>query len=149
MSDNLVFGIDLGTTNSCIAVWKDGEVLTIPDENGQKTIPSCVAFTPIGYLVGNAALSQQTANPLNTIVEAKRIIGQNRRYIEKEVKCLLNTMTKEDRPKYEVQLEGQSKLFYPEEISSIILKQLMEIAEKNLGREVILYNILTLFLFLT
>lgn len=94
-----VFGIDLGTTNSCIAVWKDCGVEILPNKFGENTTPSCVAFTQEGILVGSAALAQQSTNPANTILEVKRIIGQKFNTIAKDMKYLHITKTENGQSK--------------------------------------------------
>lgn len=136
-SDVPVFGIDLGTTNSCIAVWKDGGVKILPNELGENTTPSCVAFTQEGILVGSAALAQQSTNPANTILEIKRIIGQNFDTVAKDMKYLHITKAENGQSKYSVRLEGETKLFHPVEISAIILKHLKKYAERIVQQEVI------------
>lgn len=132
MAETPVFGIDLGTTNSVIAVWKNGAPEVISDGSTQNTIPSCVAFTLHGIAVGNLALGQIAGNQKNTILEAKRVIGKKFATIEKERLLLPCSITKgdDDKPKYEVLFEGSSKQIYPEEVSAIVLKTLKENAEK-------------------
>lgn len=139
MAEKLVFGIDLGTTNSCIAAWENEEVIIVPNKLGNNTTPSSVAFTQVGIAVGSVALAQQIGNPMNTIFEAKRIIGQNFDTIENDLKYLPFNVSKDERgrAKYNVKLEGESKLFSAEEISAIILCQLKENAQSRLEQEVI------------
>lgn len=77
MAEKPVIGIDLGTTNSCVAVWENGEIKIVPNKSGEKTTPSCVGFVKNVVFVGASAITQQEMNPTNTIFEAKRVIGQN------------------------------------------------------------------------
>lgn len=131
MAETPVLGIDLVTTNSCCALWLNGEVIIIPHKSNQNTMPSCVAFTEDGILVGQSAVDQQCNNPENTIFEAKRIIGLDHETVERNMKYLPFRMSKDDadRYKYHVQFEAQANQFFPEEISAIVLKQLKEDAE--------------------
>lgn len=138
MAEALVFGIDLGTTNSVIAVWKNGAPEIIPNDFAQNTTPSCVAFTQHGIAVGKMAFDLQNVNQTNTIFEAKRIIGKNYENVGKEKFHWPFTVSKDDvgRAKYSVHFEGQIKQFFPEEISAIVLKHLKEYAEKHIQQEV-------------
>lgn len=127
-----VYGIDLGTTNSAIAVWKDGVPEIIPNDFGQNTTPSCVSFTQHGIAVGRLALNLQHVNPTNTIYDAKRVIGKKYENVGKE-KFLWPFTVAEDtdgKATYSVLFEGQIKNFYPEEISAMVLRHLKEYAEK-------------------
>lgn len=138
MSESPVLGIDLGTTNSCIAIWQIGKVKILPNQFNQNTTPSCVGFTGQGILIGQSAVNQQCANPKNTIFEAKRVIGLDHKTVERNMKYLPFHMSKDDadRQKYNVQLEGEANQLFPEEISAIILKQLKEDAAKFIGQVV-------------
>ena len=141
-------GIDLGTTYSCIAVWKNNSVEIIPDINGHHTIPSCVAFTANECLVGHEAKIQSIKNPQNTIFESKRIIG--RKYDENSVKddiCRWPFKIKEIKSRndsneetlkcaYIVELNGNSEAFVPEQIGAMILLQLKYNAEQYLNAKV-------------
>lgn len=132
-------GIDLGTTYSCVAVWREGTVEVIANEQGNRTTPSYVAFTKRDCLVGEPAKSQATVNPRNTVFGAKRLIG--RRFDDVSVQMNLRywpfTVTNDDgKPKINVEFKGEKKLFAPEEISSIILCRMKEIAEAYLGSKV-------------
>lgn len=140
MAGNAVFGIDLGTTNSCIAMWKDGRSVIIPNDLGENTTPSCVSFTDNGILVGKPAVSQQNSNPVNTIFEVKRVIGQTFETVEKYAKYLPYNLASgaSCQPEYDVTLEKQAKTFNTMEVSGIILQKLKEDAEKITKQKVIL-----------
>ena len=118
-------GIDLGTTYSCVAVWKNGKVEVIPNESGNRITPSVVSFTNKERLIGDAAKNQIVKNYKNTVYDAKRLIG--RLYNDKEVQedmKLWPFKVKDDgknRPLIEVEYLNEKKGFYPEEISSMIL----------------------------
>jgi len=83
MSKNLAIGIDLGTTFSCVGVWKDNKVEVIVNEQGNRTTPSWVAFTDTERLVGESAKNQFSRNPNNTVYDVKRLMG--RLYTDKEL----------------------------------------------------------------
>ena len=135
-----VLGIDLGTTYSCVAVWKNGKVEVIPNESGNRITPSVVSFTNKERLIGDAAKNQIVKNYKNTVYDAKRLIG--RLYNDKEVQedmKLWPFKVKDDgnnSPLIEVEYLNEKKGFYPEEISSIILKYLKKISEDYIGKEV-------------
>lgn len=138
MASTPVFGIDLGTTNSAIARWINGSPEIVANSSHQNTTPSCVAFTEFGFTVGDKAIEQQNANPKNTIFEAKRIIGKTFETVQKEFRRWPFKFSKDEngRPKYNVNLENQPQLFYPEEISAMVLKDLKENAEIRVQQEV-------------
>ncbi|KAK4579145.1 hypothetical protein RGQ29_029000 [Quercus rubra] len=130
-------GIDLGTTYSCVAVWQNERVEIIVNDQGNRTTPSYVAFTPIERLVGDAAKIQVARNPTNSIFDAKRLIG--RRFsdplVQEDIKlwpfkviCGLH-----DKPMIVVNYKGEEKHFSAEEISSMVLRVMREIAETYLG----------------
>ncbi|XP_078169444.1 heat shock cognate 70 kDa protein-like [Carex rostrata] len=129
-------GIDLGTTYSCVAVWHNNRVEIIANSQGNRTTPSCVAFTENERLVGDAAKNQTDMNPTNTVYAVKRLIGK--RFSET---CVQNDIKQwpfkvvagpNDRPKIVVKYQGEDKLFYAEEISSMILVKMKEVAEAYL-----------------
>jgi heat shock protein 5 len=137
--DGPVIGIDLGTTYSCVGIFKNGHVEIIPNELGNRITPSIVAFTDEERLVGEAAKNQGAINPRRTIFSVKRLIG--RKYNDKEVqldKKLLpyDIVNKDGKPYIEVEVKGEKKVFSPEEISAMILMKMKSIAESYLGREV-------------
>ena len=133
-------GIDLGTTYSCVGVWKDGGVEIIANEQGERTTPSYVAFTEEERLVGTSAKNQAALNPENTIFDAKRLIG--RKFSDQSVKddsilWPFRLIEEEgDVPAIEVQYKGELKTFHAEEISAMVLTKMKEIAETYLGTPV-------------
>eukprot|EP00921_Rhytidocystis_pertsovi_P001055 GHVQ01001799.1.p1 GENE.GHVQ01001799.1~~GHVQ01001799.1.p1 ORF type:complete len:687 (+),score=124.93 GHVQ01001799.1:608-2668(+) len=134
-----VVGIDLGTTYSCVAVYKNGRVEIIPNSLGNRITPSYVAFGEEGRIVGEAAKNEATINPANTLFDVKRLIG--RRYMEKEVqkdKELLpfEVFNKESKPFIRVMVKGEQKVMAPEEVSAMVLAKMKEIAESYLGKTV-------------
>jgi L1 cell adhesion molecule like protein len=136
-TSNTCIGIDLGTTYSCVGVWQNDRVEIIANDQGNRTTPSYVAFTDTERLVGDAAQNQAAMNPENTIFDAKRLIG--RRYSKKSVQDDMKlwpfkVVCKEgDKPYIRVQFKGEAKDFAPEEISSMVLTKMKEIAESYLG----------------
>lgn len=136
-----VIGIDLGTTYSCVGVYRDGKVEIIPNEQGNRITPSYVAFTEDGQrLVGDAAKNQASLNPRNTVFDVKRFIG--RKFGDRSVqhdKSLLpfELVNSGGRPGVEVDIGGgKKKVFRPEEISSMVLGKMKVIAEKYLNDKV-------------
>ncbi|KAK9072980.1 hypothetical protein SSX86_007302 [Deinandra increscens subsp. villosa] len=133
-------GIDLGTTYSCVAVWNHGRIEIIPNEQGYRTTPSIVAFLDAERLIGDGAKNQVAMNPSNTIFDAKRLIG--RKFSDSKVqenKKLWPFRVIEgpsDTPKIVVSYKGQEKEFLAEEISSMIVGKMKEIAEAYLGKVV-------------
>ncbi|KAJ4760305.1 Heat shock 70 kDa protein [Rhynchospora pubera] len=129
-------GIDLGTTYSCVAVWQNNRVEIIPNDQGNRLTPSCVAFTEDGRLFGDVAMNQTNMNPTNTVFAIKRLIG--RRFSETSVQNDIKHWAfkviagPKDRPKIVVNCRGVEKQFSTEEISSMILLKMKEIAEAYL-----------------
>ena len=141
MSKAPAIGIDLGTTYSCVGVWMNGKVEIIPNDMGERTTPSYVAFTETERLVGDAAKNQITRNPTNTVFDAKRLIG--RKYEDREVQDDIKLWPfkvvrddKSDRPQIVVKFKGEEKKFFAEEISAMVLQKLKQTASDYLGKEV-------------
>lgn len=135
-----VIGIDLGTTFSCVGVWQNDRVEIIASDTGNRTVPSWVAFTDDERLVGEAAKSVAASNTLNTIFDAKRLIGRpfDDPIVQKEIKNY-PYVVKDDgknRPKIVATVKGEVKEFYPEEISAMVLQKMRSIAEAYLGTTV-------------
>ena len=128
-------GIDLGTTNSVIAVWEGGEPSVVPNTEGNRTTPSVVAFTDTGErLVGQLARRQAILNPKGTIYSAKRFIG--RRFDEVESELTAVSFDVAAGPDGAVRFNIKGKMYAPEEISALVLRKLAEDAGKFLGEKV-------------
>ena len=133
-------GIDLGTTYSCVAVWQNNKVEIIANDNGNRTTPSYVAFTDTERLIGDAAKNQSSMNPRNSIFDAKRLIG--RKIDDPIIKQDIATWPfrvegdKDKKPYLKVDYKGEEKTFSPEEISSMVLVKMKEIAEMYIGDKV-------------
>merc|ERR1712167_106687 len=133
-------GIDLGTTYSCVGAWKNNQVEIIANDQGTRTTPSYVAFTDSERLIGNAAKNQVSMNPLNTVFDAKRLIGRNfdDPDVQKDMKHWPFTVKKgaSGKPMIEVQYKGESKEFGAEEISAMVLTKMKNVAEAYRGTDV-------------
>jgi len=136
-----VIGIDLGTTYSCVGVFKNGRVEIIANDQGNRITPSYVAFTAEGErLVGDAAKNQLTSNPENTVFDAKRMIG--REWTDKAVQADIKfypfkVIEKMSKPHIKIETGSQGeKTFAPEEISAMVLGKMKETAEAYLGKKV-------------
>ena len=128
MSQSKAIGIDLGTTYSCVGVWQNERVEIIANDQGNRTTPSYVGFTDSERLIGDAAKNQTAKNPLNTIFDAKRLIGRkfNDPVVQKDVKLWPFKVESgpEDKPLIVVKYKGETKKFHPEEISSMVLTKM-------------------------
>nr|CAI39094.1 ER-type hsp70 [Paramecium tetraurelia] len=137
-----VIGIDLGTTYSCVGIYKNGNVEIIPNEQGNRITPSVVAFTDEERLIGEAAKNQAAINPTRTLYDVKRLIG--RKFTDSTVQydrkfMPYDIVDKDTKPYIKVtNIKGhQSKIFAPEEISAMVLTKMKEISETYLGKKVI------------
>uniref|UniRef100_A0A3B4U061 Heat shock protein family A (Hsp70) member 1B n=1 Tax=Seriola dumerili TaxID=41447 RepID=A0A3B4U061_SERDU len=132
-------GIDLGTTYSCVGIFQHGKVEIIANDQGNRTTPSYVAFTDTERLIGDAAKNQVAMNPTNTVFDAKRLIGRkfNDAIVQSDMKLWpFKVINDNGKPKVQVEYKGETKAFYPEEISSMVLVKMKEIAEAYLGQKV-------------
>ncbi|GJN31051.1 hypothetical protein PR202_gb19405 [Eleusine coracana subsp. coracana] len=136
-SDGPAIGIDLGTTYSCVAVWRHNRGEVIVNDQGSRLTPSCVAFTGAERLVRGAAVNQASQNPTNTVYEVKRLIG--RRFSDESVQEDMKNWPfkvmkgREDFPMITVHYKGEEKQFTPEEVSAMVLAKMRETAEVYLG----------------
>jgi len=140
MTENNVIGIDLGTTYSCVGVWRNNQCEIIANNQGNRTTPSWVSFGEEERLIGDAAKTTSTSNPTNTIYDIKRFMGRkfSDPIVQEEIKRVPYKVVKVDgdKIKVEVTYKGEIKQFSPEEISAMILSNLKESAESFLGHKV-------------
>jgi len=135
-------GIDLGTTYSCVAVWKGDKVEIIPNDQGNRITPSYVGFTEHERLIGDAAKNQVAMNPTNTVFDTKRLIGRkfDDPVVQNDIKHwsfkVVNSTDGMNKPIIQVTYKGEQKLFAPEEISAMVLSKMKEVAESYLGQKV-------------
>ena len=141
MSKTPAIGIVLGTAYTCVGICQNGQVNIIPNENGERKIPSYVAFTDMGRLVGESAENHIAQNPTNTVFDIMRLVG--RKYEDKEVQENIKSWPfkvikdpKSDRPKICITYKKQEKTFYAESISAFLILKLKQIANNFLGKEV-------------
>ena len=135
----VAIGIDLGTTYSCVGWWKDNRCEIIANDQGNRTTPSYVSFTDTERLIGDGAMNQASMNPENTIFDAKRLIG--RKFddiaVQSDIKNFpFKVISDNNKPKIQVTYKNELKTFQPEEISSMILTKMKEVAEAYIGEKV-------------
>jgi heat shock protein 1/8 len=133
-------GIDLGTTYSCVGVWQNERVEIIANDQGNRTTPSYISFTDTERLIGDAAKNQSSMNPINTIFDAKRLIGRKFKdpTVQNDIKQWpFKVIEKEDgKPFIQVSYKDEMKEFRPEELSAMILVKMKETAEGFLNEKV-------------
>jgi len=138
--EGTAIGIDLGTTYSCVGVWMNDRVEIIPNDQGNRTTPSYVAFTETERLIGDAAKNQVARNPTNTVFDAKRLIGRKftDSIVQKDMKLWPFQVEAgpDDKPRIVVKYKGETKKFYAEEISSMVLTKMKEISEAFLSKKI-------------
>ncbi|KAL8502418.1 hypothetical protein ACS0TY_021533 [Phlomoides rotata] len=138
--ENKAIGIDLGTTYSCVGVWLNDRVEIIPNDQGNRTTPSYVAFTDTERLIGDAARNQVAMNPHNTVFDVKRLIG--RHFSDPSVQNDMKFWPFKvvagagEKPMIIVSYKGEQKQFAAEEISSMVLTKMRETAESFLGFQI-------------
>jgi heat shock protein 1/8 len=135
----VAIGIDLGRVYSCVAVVQHGKVEIIPNEQGNRTTPSYVAFNDHERLIGDAAKNQVAMNPTNTVFDAKRLIG--RKFDDPTVQADMKhwpfkVINDGGKPKIQIEYKNETKVFSAEEISSMILSRMKQIAEVYLGKKI-------------
>ena len=129
----------MGTTYSCVGIFKNGVVEIIPNEQGSRITPSVVGFNDEERLVGEAAKNQATIFPERTIYDVKRLIG--RKFTDSTVQhdaqyLPYKIVNKDGKPYIQTMVKGSTKEFSPEEISAMVLVKMKQIAENYLGTEV-------------
>ena len=146
MADNVdkvnkaAIGIDLGTTYSCVGWWKENRCEIIANDQGNRTTPSYVAFTDTERLIGDGAKNQCSMNPENTVYDAKRLIGRkfDDPVIQNDIRNFpFDIVNDNNKPKIKVNYKGEEKTYHPEEISSMVLIKMKEIAESYIGYDVV------------
>jgi len=139
-SNTTAIGIDLGTTYSCVGVWINDRVEIIANDQGNRTTPSYVAFTDTERLIGDAAKNQVARNPVNTVFDAKRLIGRkfDETVVQKDIKLWPFKVEPgtDGKPIISVKFKGETKKFQPEQISSMVLLKMKETAEAFLNKTV-------------
>src|SRR5262245_41018600 len=132
-----VLGIDLGTTNSCMAIMEGGEPKVIPNKEGNRTTPSVVAFTKTGErIVGQAAKRQAVTNPENTVFSAKRFIGRRHQETEQESKLVPFKTKPGKHSEAVISIPAENRDYTPPEISAMVLQKLKTDAEAYLGEKI-------------
>ena len=138
---NYVLGIDLGTTNSSVSVWVNNKIETLANKTGNRTTPSMICFAKNQKIVGDAAKNSMVRYPETTIYGVKRLIGRqfNDKEVQNDMKYWPFKVIKDpnsNKPKIEVEFQDKKQTFFPEEISSMVLGMMKEIAQDYLNREV-------------
>ena len=140
MTTKSAIGIDLGTTYSCVGAWVNDKVEIIPNDQGNNTTPSYVAFTEDERIIGDAAKNQIARNPRNTVFDAKRLIGRkfSDRSVQEDMKHWPFKVEQGagDKPMIVVNFKNEVKKFHPEEISSMVLQKMRDVAEAYLGKKI-------------
>ena len=132
-----IIGIDLGTTNSCVAVMEGDQPKVLINSSGNRTTPSVIGFTDKGdRLVGEPARHQQVTNPKNTVFSIKRFIGRRHDEVQSEEKLVPYTVTGGSDELVKVQVGADGKEYTPAEVSAMLLRELKRIAEEYLGETV-------------
>ena len=139
--NDYIIGIDLGTTYSCVGVYKNDKIEIIPNSNGFRLTPSCVSFRKKERLIGRAAKNIIAQNPENTIYDIKRLIGRNfsEESVQNDIKLWPFKVEKDedsDKPMISVTINDELEKFYPQQISAMILSDLKKTAEDFIGNEV-------------
>jgi len=132
-------GIDLGTTYSCVGIWQNDRVEIIANDQGNRTTPSYVAFTDTERLIGDAAKNQCAMNPINTVFDAKRLIGRkfDDPVVQSDMKHWpFKIISDSNTPKIQVEFKGETKTFSSEEISSMVLTKMKETASAFVGKDI-------------
>ena len=136
---DIAIGIDLGTTYSCVAIYQNGNVEIIANDQGERTTPSYVGFSDTERLIGASAKIASTTNPTNTVYDAKRMIGRDfsDEKLQEDMKQFsFQVVDHNNKPKIKVNYKGEDKEFTPEEISAMILTKMKQTAELYLGHPV-------------
>lgn len=130
-----IIGIDLGTTNSCVAVMEGNEPVVIPNDEGRRTTPSVVGFQDNGERkIGDPAKRQAITNPKRTIASIKRFMGRRGSEVKDEMSRVAYTIAKGDNDTLRVDIDG--RMYTPQEISAMVLQKMKKVAEDYLGQEV-------------
>jgi L1 cell adhesion molecule like protein len=140
MTKGYTIGIDLGTTYSCVGIWENDRPEIIANNNGNRTTPSCIAYTSDGQLIGEEAIEYANIDPENTISNVKRMMGKNfiDEVLQSDIKRWpIKVIEKNNgKPYIQVKYKNEIKDFSPEEISAMILTKMKEIAEDYIGQKV-------------